>query len=280
MEISTSAAVIGAASWSTAFAATSPSAGGRRIAARERGTTAGHFRLAREFIYLKDTGLRYTTATRPWRRCSARPREEIIGRTAADLYGEEYREGDRRGRPQVLAGESVQGSYVRTVRGATRVISTSKSRCTTTPPGRWRALRRVEGHHGGGPDPGADAPGPESRGDRPAGRGGAHDLNNMLSPIIGYGELLLGELSLGDTRRESVNQILRAGNRARDLVRQLLAFSRKQTLEFRPWTSTRRSRDSKSCCGAPCPRTSTSSSTWRRAFHGSTRTSARSSRSS
>ena len=52
--------------------------------------------------------------------------------------------------------------------------------------------------------------------------GVAHDLNNLLTPIIGYGELLSGEFSQGDLRRESIDQILQAGYGARDLVRQLL----------------------------------------------------------
>ncbi len=64
--------------------------------------------------------------------------------------------------------------------------------------------------------------------------GVAHDLNNLLSPILGYGELLLEDLDSNDNRRESVDEILSAALRARDLVRQLLAFSRKQMLEYRP----------------------------------------------
>jgi len=63
--------------------------------------------------------------------------------------------------------------------------------------------------------------------------GVAHDLNNLLIPILGYGELLLLESTDPEQRRENVEQILKAGRRARDLVRQLLAFSRRQTLEFR-----------------------------------------------
>ena len=64
--------------------------------------------------------------------------------------------------------------------------------------------------------------------------GVAHDLNNLLSPILGYGEMLLDEFIAGDDRKESVAQIVNAGERARDLVRQLLAFSRKQVLELKP----------------------------------------------
>ena len=59
-------------------------------------------------------------------------------------------------------------------------------------------------------------------------------MNNLLSPILGYSELLMDDLEPEDIRRESVSEILQAGFRARDLVRQLLAFSRKQTLEYKP----------------------------------------------
>jgi len=63
--------------------------------------------------------------------------------------------------------------------------------------------------------------------------GVAHDLNNLLTPIIGYAELIRDDLGPDDERRESADEIVRAGFRSRDLVRQLLAFSRQQTLEFK-----------------------------------------------
>jgi two-component system cell cycle sensor histidine kinase/response regulator CckA len=62
--------------------------------------------------------------------------------------------------------------------------------------------------------------------------GVAHDLNNLLTPILGYGELLLGDFSPGDARKESAEEIVHAAERARDLVRQLLTFSRKQIGDF------------------------------------------------
>jgi PAS domain S-box-containing protein len=64
--------------------------------------------------------------------------------------------------------------------------------------------------------------------------GVAHDFNNLLTPILGYTELLEDSLSPADSRREGVQEVRRAALRAKDLVRQLLAFSRKQTLEMRP----------------------------------------------
>lgn len=63
--------------------------------------------------------------------------------------------------------------------------------------------------------------------------GVAHDLNNMLSPIIGYSELLMHDIGPNNKKEEFALQIVQAGHRARDLVRQLLAFGRKQTLEYK-----------------------------------------------
>ncbi|MFW2373585.1 MAG: ATP-binding protein, partial [Gammaproteobacteria bacterium] len=64
--------------------------------------------------------------------------------------------------------------------------------------------------------------------------GVAHDFNNLLAPIIGYSELLTEDSNLDDKQKQSLSEILHAGLRARNLVRQLLAFCRKQTLESRP----------------------------------------------
>lgn len=63
--------------------------------------------------------------------------------------------------------------------------------------------------------------------------GVAHDLNNLLTPILGYGEMLLGDPSLAPPHHHDVEQIVTAGKKARDLVRQLMAFGRKQVLEMR-----------------------------------------------
>ena len=64
--------------------------------------------------------------------------------------------------------------------------------------------------------------------------GVAHDLNNLLTPILGFSELILQELHHQDRRKSQLEQIVKAANKARDIVRQLLAFSRKQTVEIRP----------------------------------------------
>jgi two-component system, cell cycle sensor histidine kinase and response regulator CckA len=63
--------------------------------------------------------------------------------------------------------------------------------------------------------------------------GVAHDLNNMLSPIIGYSELALINLTDDDPMYGDVIQIRNAAERAKALTRQLLAFSRKQVLDIK-----------------------------------------------
>jgi len=69
--------------------------------------------------------------------------------------------------------------------------------------------------------------------DRFAG-GIAHDLNNILYPIIINTEHLLSEAPRGSDRYEILNQILKASYRQRDLIRQILTFSRKHVTNFIP----------------------------------------------
>jgi len=61
--------------------------------------------------------------------------------------------------------------------------------------------------------------------------GVAHDFNNLLSVIMGYAEFQQERLEPGDTLRASADEILKAGNKAASLTRQLLAFSRQQVLD-------------------------------------------------
>ncbi|MFO7917583.1 MAG: PAS domain S-box protein [Anaerolineae bacterium] len=63
--------------------------------------------------------------------------------------------------------------------------------------------------------------------------GVAHDFNNLLTPIMGYAQLIQGELSADSPVQEEVEEILDAADRARDLVRQLLAFGRRQMLRMK-----------------------------------------------
>ena len=59
----------------------------------------------------------------------------------------------------------------------------------------------------------------------------AHDFNNLLTIINGYSQILLSALDPGDPNHTAVEQIMKAGERAAALTRQLLAFSRRQVMQ-------------------------------------------------
>jgi PAS domain S-box-containing protein len=63
--------------------------------------------------------------------------------------------------------------------------------------------------------------------------GVAHNFNNLLTIVNGYSDLLAGALDSGHPWRPLVEEIRKAGERAANLTRQLLAFSRKQFLQPR-----------------------------------------------
>jgi PAS domain S-box-containing protein len=62
----------------------------------------------------------------------------------------------------------------------------------------------------------------------------AHDFNNILAAVIGYIELLQMSLSPNSKEWDYTRHILRAGNRAKDLVKQILTFSRQTETELKP----------------------------------------------
>ena len=64
--------------------------------------------------------------------------------------------------------------------------------------------------------------------------GVAHDFNNLLAVILGYAEILRNQLPAGSEARMSVEEILKAAGRSRDLTRQLLAIGRRQSLSMEP----------------------------------------------
>ncbi len=64
--------------------------------------------------------------------------------------------------------------------------------------------------------------------------GVAHDFNNILTAIRGYTDLVLAELSTDSPIRADLMEIRKAADRAADLTRQLLAFSRRQMLRPQP----------------------------------------------
>jgi signal transduction histidine kinase len=62
----------------------------------------------------------------------------------------------------------------------------------------------------------------------------AHDFNNILGAIMGFTELTRNSLPKGSQECSNLTQVLKAGERARDLVKQILVFSRGTPQERRP----------------------------------------------
>lgn len=62
----------------------------------------------------------------------------------------------------------------------------------------------------------------------------AHDLNNMLQPIIGFAQILTMNLDKSSFLYKYAENILSSANRAKNLVQGILAFSRKQILDLKP----------------------------------------------
>jgi len=61
----------------------------------------------------------------------------------------------------------------------------------------------------------------------------AHDFNNILSPIIGFTEMTAVELPPGSQARANLEEVLRAAQRAKEMVRHILTFSRQDTQEMK-----------------------------------------------
>ena len=62
----------------------------------------------------------------------------------------------------------------------------------------------------------------------------AHDFNNIITPIIGYTDMAMMDLAPDNHIRKYLTHIMKAANRAKDLVQQILAFSRQDKQERKP----------------------------------------------
>ncbi len=62
----------------------------------------------------------------------------------------------------------------------------------------------------------------------------AHDFNNILNVIMGYGAMVADTLEAGSPAKDNMNEVLIAADRAADLTRRLLVFSRKDVVEMMP----------------------------------------------
>jgi PAS domain S-box-containing protein len=62
----------------------------------------------------------------------------------------------------------------------------------------------------------------------------AHDFNNILAAILGYSELAMDDLEKPDKARSELREVIKAADRARNLVGQILTFSRRKEISYSP----------------------------------------------
>ena len=215
----------------------------RRLAEAERERLMSAIEQTGEIVMITDAGAQILYVNPAFEHCTGYSREEAIGRTPRFLRSGEHDDAFyERLWSALSAGQTWHGRFVNKRKDGTIYTeeATISPVCDTS--GRvvnYVGVKRditeqlaAEAERAGLEEQFHQAQKLDSVG-RLAG-GIAHDLNNLLVPILGYGEILMEDF--GDDRglSGSIEAIMQAGTRARDLVRQLLAFSRKQVLEFRP----------------------------------------------
>jgi PAS domain S-box-containing protein len=168
---------------------------------------------------------------RAWHRAMGFSDELLAGRRFVDLVHPDSRDRYLEVVARARAGEPLgQVDLVLVTAGGVPLTLEGNISCTTTDgaPARLRGiyrdvterkrveeqLRRAERMQAAG---------------RLAG-GVAHEVNNMMTGVIGFSEFLLRSLEPTDQRRTEVAEIIKAGTRAADVTRQLLAFTRQQFL--------------------------------------------------
>jgi PAS domain S-box-containing protein len=186
-------------------------------------------------IYVKDLAGRYVVVNRVALRFIGRPLEQVIGKTAGDLFesaiARRIDESDR--------------AILKSKNGDSFELQIAKDgRLRTYLMGR-NVFHDAEGQAIGVISVGRDITSYRLMEERlrqsqkmeaigTLAGGVAHDFNNILMVISGYGSVLNDALATDPKLRGHVEQIQKAGERAASLTRQLLAFSRKQTIQPLP----------------------------------------------
>ncbi|HEV3076785.1 MAG TPA: response regulator [Thermoanaerobaculia bacterium] len=185
---------------------------------------------AHDAILVLDMEQRILEANRAALDLLGRPRREIVGRCYDDFVAPEELEESRRSRAKVAVEGKVRVPLRHLVRadGSRVPVETSVSLVRIGDESTILAIlrditerRRLEAQF-------QQAQKMESVG-RLAG-GVAHDFNNLLTLILGYGNMVLQALADRPAVSRQVEAIVRAGESAAGLTRQLLAFSRHQVL--------------------------------------------------
>ena len=189
---------------------------------------------AKDIIYTHDLEGRYLTLNKAGEEVTGYTREEAVGKSLAQVVAPEYLEKAREMVAKKLSGEgptiydleivakdgrrvAVEVSTMLLYRDGEPVAVQGVARDVTERRQLEEQLRQAQKMEAVG---------------RLAG-GIAHDFNNLLTIIGGYTSLMLRKMGPSDPLREKAEGVKEAADRAAELTRQLLAFSRKQILQPR-----------------------------------------------
>jgi PAS domain S-box-containing protein len=171
-------------------------------------------------------------------------RREVIGTPLADYYSEESRKEilDNGGYERALRGEHLTEERTLVSRDGRAIPTLLHTRPEMDPSGRvvgTRAMylditRRKKAEQESERLASALMQSQKMEAIGTLAGGIAHDFNNILSAVIGYADLSMKEVDKQTRLHQNLEQILVAGLRARDLVHQILAFSRQEERELRP----------------------------------------------
>lgn len=191
------------------------------------------FNMAKDAIFIKDRALVYTDINPAMAQLFRQPVEAIIGKSDFDLFSEEEAKAIRVIDNRILNGEIIEEEHVLKINNIPRTFNVIKVPMRDNV-GKIIAIigiardlterKRLESQF-------IQAQKMESIG-RLAG-GIAHDFNNILTVIIGSAEYALLSLKQDTSLYDDLIEIKNNADRAANLTRQLLAFSRQQIIEPR-----------------------------------------------
>ncbi len=186
-----------------------------------------------DIVWMKDDQGRFTAVNEAFARFLNRARQEIIGKTDFDFLPADLAERfQREDRTVMESGKTLQVSeqFVapdgRTVLFET--IKTPIGNGRSKPSGTVGIAREITERRR------LEEQLLQSQKMEAVGRlagGVAHDFNNLLTTILGYSDIVLGQLEQTDPICRDIEEMKKAGERAASLTHQLLAFSRKQAIE-------------------------------------------------
>ena len=192
------------------------------------------FNTAEDAIFIKDKKCAYTWINPGMEKLFTQKAEYFFGKTDDEIFGKAGAQQIKNNDVRVLKGETVEDDETLLVKGVERTFHVIKA------PMRDNA-GKITGLCGIARDITdrlwlesqlAQAQKMEAIGTLAGGI--AHDFNNILGSILGYTELTLDDTPEGSVARRNLEQVMSAGHRAKNLVKQILTFSRKSELEKQP----------------------------------------------